>query len=228
MEVIGEAGPIYGIANLRLQGGTALAAYHLYHRESEDLDFFADAPLDARDWGKFVQQRAAAQSIQLVPEGVPNMGIARYMATSPNAPEQRVKIDLVQESPYRLAPLEKTEEGIWIGSYRDLCVGKLSAICGRFAERDFIDLHVILNPDEHELSSEDEVAERFTDLLTDALDCDPGIGPQYVGLRISKGEEKPIVSQFPMRMIRRINEEDVQRTIRICMAECARRADETL
>jgi hypothetical protein len=150
MQVISEAGPVYGISNLRLQGGTALAAYHLHHRESEDLDFFADAPLDARDWGKFVQQRAAAESIELVPAGAPNMGMARYMATSPDAPGQQLKIDLVQESPYKLGPREETAEGIWIASV------------------------------------------------------------------------------FPMRLLRNLREEDIQRTIQICMAECARRADETL
>ena len=228
MQVIAEAGLVYGISNLRLQGGTALAAYHLHHRESEDLDFFADAPLDARDWGKFVQGRAAAESIELVPNGAPNMGMARYMATCPDAPGQQVKIDLVQESPYKLDPLEQTAEGIWIGSYRDLCAGKLSAVCGRFAERDFIDLHVILNPVEDVLASEAEITERFSALLADALDCDPGIGPQYVGQKLSDGQNKPIVSQFPMRLIRSLREEDIQRTIGLCMAECARRADETL
>jgi hypothetical protein len=229
MQVIAAAGPIYGASDLRLAGGTALAAYHLHHRESEDLDFFADAPLDARSWGQFVQARTAEEMIFLEPEGKPNMGIARYMATSPEFPGQRIKIDLVQDSPYKLAPMEETAEGILIGSYRDLCVGKLSAICGRFEERDFIDLHVILNPSEDGvLASEREVTEGFSSLLTDALDCDPGIGPQYVGLRLSKGEDKPIVSRFPLRMIRTITENDIQRTIRICMAECARRADERL
>ena len=31
----------YGDIGLRLEGGTALAAYYLNHRESEDLDLFA-------------------------------------------------------------------------------------------------------------------------------------------------------------------------------------------
>lgn len=229
MQVIAAAGPVYGTSNLRLQGGTALSAYHLHHRESEDLDFFADSPLDARSWGEFVQQRTAAEGIFLEPQGKPNMGIARYVATSPEFPEQRVKIDLVQESPYKLAPLEETAEGVWIGSYRDLCVGKLNAICGRFEERDFIDLHTILNPAEDgALASESEIAAAFSTILTDALDCDPGIGPQYVGLNLSNGKGKLILSQFPLRMIRTMAEEDIQRTIKICMAECARRADEQL
>lgn len=229
MQVIAAAGPDYGTSNLRLQGGTALSAYHLHHRESEDLDFFADSPLDARNWGEFVQQRTAAEGIYLEPQGKPNMGIARYMATSPGHPGQQIKIDLVQESPYKLAPLEQTAEGIWIGSYRDMCVGKLGAICGRYEERDFIDLHAILNPAEDgSLAPEDEATARFAHLLADTLDSDPGINPQYVGLNLSNGAGKPILSRFPLRMIRPMREEDIQRTIQICMAECARRADELL
>ncbi len=229
MQVIGAAGPAYGTSDLRLGGGTALAAYHLHHRESEDLDFFADSPLDASDWGSFVQERTAAEGIALEPQGKPNRGIARYIAISPDFPGQKIKIDLVQESPYKLDPLEETAEGISISSYRDLCVGKLNAICGRFEERDFIDLHTILNPSEDgTLSSEIEVTHAFSALLTDTLDCDPGIGPQYVGLSLSRGENKQIVSRFPLRLLRVIDEDHLQRTIRLCMAECARRADERL
>jgi hypothetical protein len=216
LQVIGAAGPVYGTSNLRLGGGTALAAYHLHHRESEDLDFFADAPLDARNWGAFVQERTAAGGISLAPQGTPNMGIARYIATSAEFPGQQIRIDLVQESPYRLGPLEETAEGISISSYRDLCVGKLSAICGRFEERDFIDLHTITNPAEDgTLSSDEEVTEAFSRLLTDALDCDPGIGPQYVGLNLSNGENKLIASRFPLRLLRPIEESAIQRTIRL-------------
>jgi Nucleotidyl transferase AbiEii toxin, Type IV TA system len=229
MQLIADAGPRYGASNLRLQGGTALAAYHLHHRESEDLDFFADSPIDARDWGKFVQAHVADAGIELIPTGVPNMGMARYTAANPEIPEQKVKIDLVQESPFRLAPLEMTAEGIWIGSYRDMCASKLGAILNRFEVRDHLDLHVILNPAEDgTLASEDEVRAAFSALLTDAMECDPGIGPEYAGQEISRGQNRPILSAFRLRVLRKIEEADIQRTLRICLAECARRAEVSL
>jgi hypothetical protein len=229
MKLIAEAGPQYGIANLRLQGGTALAAYHLHHRESEDLDFFADAPLDARNWGSFVHSRITETGIELETVGVPNMGIARYVAVNPETPTQRVKIDLVQESPFRLAPLEMTEEGVWIGSYRDMCASKLGAVLSRFEERDHLDLHVILNPAEDgTLSSEEEIRERFSALLADTMECDPGISAPYAGQGISRGLNRPILTAFRLRVFRTIAEQDIQRTLRICLAECARRADQAL
>jgi Nucleotidyl transferase AbiEii toxin, Type IV TA system len=228
MQVVADAGPAYGVSNLRLQGGTALAAYHLHHRESEDLDFFADAPLDARHWGEFVQSRMKDAGIELTPSGVPNMGMARYVATNPEMPAQQVKIDLVQESPFKLAPLEMTAEGVWIGSYRDMCASKLGAILNRFEVRDHLDLHVVLNPGDDTLSSEGEIREHFSALLSDVMECDPGVSPPYAGQGISRGIGRPIVSAFPLRMVREIREEDVQRTLQICFAECARRADSEL
>src|SRR6476661_3284870 len=42
MQIVARADAAYGAPNLRLDGGTGLAAYYLHHRESEDLDFFSD------------------------------------------------------------------------------------------------------------------------------------------------------------------------------------------
>lgn len=38
-----------GDLDLRLEGGTALAAYHLHHRQSADLDFFGGRTRSARE-----------------------------------------------------------------------------------------------------------------------------------------------------------------------------------
>jgi len=48
LEIVGRAANQYEAPNLRLEGGTALAAYYLGHLESEDLDFFGDPGLNAR------------------------------------------------------------------------------------------------------------------------------------------------------------------------------------
>lgn len=228
MRLVAGAAPEFGVSNLRLQGGTALAAFHLHHRESEDLDFFADAPLDARPWGEFVRHVAADAGIELIAEGVPNVGMARYLAVDPDDPERRVKIDLVQESPFKLAPLEETAEGIRIASYRDLCASKLGAVCGRWEVRDILDLHVILNPVEDVLGTEQEIARDFNSLMADLMESDPGITPHYVGRGISRGMDRAIVSVFPLAVFRQIEEQEIQRTLRICLAECARQIGDAL
>jgi hypothetical protein len=226
MRIVGEAGQAHGVENLRLDGGTALAAYHLHHRESEDLDFFCDPPLNAAAFGDEVQQRARAEGVDVSSQGRANLGISRLQAQNPDNPEQQVKIDLVLQSPFRLEPLEDTAEEIHIPSYRDICAGKLHAICDRFEERDFIDLHVILTRSSGgQPVTDDEICARFEALLRDLMECDPGLDPPYVGQAISRALGREIVSAFPLRLLIPIDETALQHTLELCADECARRTE---
>lgn len=224
MEIVRDAGETHGVENLRLDGGTALAAFHLHHRESEDLDFFCDPPLNAAAFGNEVQSRAAAQGVEVSSLGRANVGISRLIASNPERPEHQVKLDLVLQSPFRLEPLEDTAHGIKIPSYRDICAGKIHAVCDRYAERDFIDLHTILSrSDEGSRATDEEVCDRFEALLRDLMEHDPGIDAPYVGQAISQGLGREIVSAFPLRLLRPIEEAALQHTLDLCVNECARR-----
>lgn len=228
MRIVRDAGEAHGVENLRLDGGTALAAYHLHHRESEDLDFFCDPPLNAAALGEAVQQQGRAQGIEISSLGRANVGISRLIAQNPDDPEQQIRIDLVLQSPFRLEPLEMTGEGISIPSYRDLCAGKLHAICDRFAERDFIDLHVILTqPHASGPPTDEEICERFESLLSDLMETDPGISQPYVGEALVEGVGKEIVSAFPLRLLVPIEESALQHTLDLCVNECARHTQRT-
>jgi hypothetical protein len=226
MRIVRDAGEAHGVENLRLDGGTALAAYHLHHRESEDLDFFCDPPLNAAAFGETVQQHARAQGIDISSLGRANLGISRLVAQNPDDPGQQVRIDLVLQSPFRLEPLEVTEEGISIPSYRDLCAGKLHAICDRFAERDFIDLHMILTQSGAPATDE-QICDRFGALLIDLMETDPGISQPYVGEALLEGIGKEIVSAFPLRLLLPIEESALQHTLDLCVNECARHTQRT-
>lgn len=57
LEVAGKAQESYGFLDLRLEGGTALSAYHLRHRQSEDLDLFGGPAMDAADFRSFLEER---------------------------------------------------------------------------------------------------------------------------------------------------------------------------
>lgn len=223
MEIVREAGKAHNVENLRLDGGTALAAFHLHHRESEDLDFFCDPPLNAAQFGEEVQARAAAHGVEVTSMGRANVGISRLLAQNPERPEQQVKLDLVLQSPFRLEPLEETAHGIRIPSYRDICAGKLHAICDRYEERDFIDLHVILTQsDAGKPVSDEDICDRFESLLRDLMECDPGLDPPYVGQAISQGLGRPILGEFPLRVLLPLEEAALQHTIELCANECAR------
>ncbi|HEY0155273.1 MAG TPA: nucleotidyl transferase AbiEii/AbiGii toxin family protein [Longimicrobium sp.] len=223
MRVVAETEAAYGDVGLRLEGGTALAAYHLRHRESEDLDFFGDPRMDARDFGAALRERLMSEGFELRPAGPATQGFARFIVDpDPGSESDPVRLDLARSSPFRLEQLELSQEGVKVASFRDLCAGKMHAICDRFEPRDFIDLDAILrHPDG---GTNPELAQRRAGaLIDDVLRIDPGLTPAFVGQALERGTRTPIVSMFPLRLLRPVREEAVQSTLQVAIDECARR-----
>ena len=220
LELVGRTAEQYDAPNLRLEGGTALAAYYLGHRESEDLDFFGDPELNARHFLDAVIPGARNEGFDVETLGSANQGFARALVTDA-ASGVAVKLDFAASSPFHLAPREPTPEGMPVASYRDLCAGKLHAICDRFAERDFVDLHVILTHGTTGETGENDIRARFRSMLSDLLDSDPGLHPALVGTGLMQGYNRPIITTLPLRLLVSIGELEIQRTIRICAEECA-------
>lgn len=212
------------IPDFRLDGGTALSAYYLRHRQSEDLDFFGGPALNARELGERVREEAVREGVSLEPAGPSSTGFARYVARDlHDEGSEAVKVDIAVQSPFLLAPLEPTEDGIRIGSYRDLCANKLHALCDRFEARDFVDLHAILHRSEPGgVTGPDLLRDRFHDVLRDLTTIDPGLDAKLLGEGLARGLDKPLVSLFPLRMLLPFTDSELQETVRFCMDECAR------
>lgn len=123
-----------------LAGGTALAEYYLGHRLSFDLDFFtaeADLVLPQSYQVEALGQRGGLE-----------ISVTRRFATYVEflvaAGDEKLKVDLAQDSPFRLEPPVLSETGIWVNGLPDLCVDKLLAYYGRAEPRDAVDLYFIL------------------------------------------------------------------------------------
>ena len=99
----------------------------------------------------------------------------------------------------------------------------LHAICDRFAERDFVDLHVILTqvPTAGETDGEADLRARFRRLALDLFETDAGLYPAVVGTGIMRGCDRAIIATLPLRLLVPIEEFAIQRTIRLCAEECA-------
>lgn len=228
MGVVAEANALYGDPDLHLDGGTALSAYFLTHRESEDLDFFGGPALNARAFGEVVQEKARAAGIEVTASGAPTMGFSRYLARDGNT-QSTVKLDIGTTSPFRLAPLEPTMEGIQVSSYRDLCAGKLHAACDRFERRDFVDVHAIMRSTKSGLDAgEEEARSRFRALLDDLMTIDPGLNPTIVGQGLARAVDRPLIADFPLRLLIPIRDDEIHATLRICIQECANIVDDAL
>jgi hypothetical protein len=224
IRIVAAAGQTYSAPNLRLEGGTALAAYYLQHRASEDLDFFADPGLNAADFAHHVGKLAEPVRLRVRAKGPSSVGYSRLVVQDLDTPQsQGVRIDIAVASAHRLEPLDDTAEGIKIASYRDLCAGKLHAICDRFEPRDFIDLHAILHFDADDRSANSDfiLRRRIRSLVADVVEIDPGLDPHLVGQAIQRGLGQPLVERLPLRLIAPIRDAQLQDTIRQCIDECA-------
>lgn len=134
-----------------------------------------------------------------------------------------MKIQIGRSSSYHLAPSVPTAEGTPVASFRDICAGKLHALCDRYEPRDFIDLHCILHyaAPGTAATEEAERRRRFRALLADLETSDPGLNEAYVGHALARGLDRPILAEFPLRLLVSLEEQRVQATVRLALEECA-------
>lgn len=232
LRLIAEVEREYGPVGLRLEGGTALSAYYLRHRESEDLDLFGNPGLDARDFRAFVTPRLERNGLHVVRQGHASQGFAEMIVSDQGdqagADSQATRVQFARTSPFSLEPVRPTAEGTSVASFRDVCAGKLHALCDRFEVRDFIDLHCIVARHQQGQGTRDESSDAASirDLVSDLQECDPGLSPVQVGEALARGIDQPLVGTFPLRLLMQVSDAEVQRTIRLAVKVCADMAGE--
>ncbi|MDI3297777.1 MAG: nucleotidyl transferase AbiEii/AbiGii toxin family protein [Bacillota bacterium] len=121
-----------------LAGGAALAAVHLGHRRTRDLDFFAAGEGFGAAVDAFLAALAAAGLGPAVEARGPSF--ARLRAGSPPLP-----VELATHAPFRLCAPDAFLEGMPVHSLPDLAADKALALFGRAAGRDFVDLYVLMS-----------------------------------------------------------------------------------
>lgn len=121
-----------------LSGGTALAAYHLHHRLSDDLDFFTDGDVPLTSVTKFMEEaKRALRATKLSYEHLYDRHIFALNTTPV------LKVEFTKYAFRRLAPLQKTD-GIFVDSLLDIAVNKLFTLFDRNEPKDFVDLYFLL------------------------------------------------------------------------------------
>lgn len=122
-----------------LTGGTALAAYHLHHRVSDDLDFFiADEP-DTIFLQSFVETLKGALGAREVRfERVHDRRVFFFIL-----PESELKVEFTRYPFPQIEP-PVVRDGMRVDGLRDLAANKLRALLDRFEPKDFVDLFFIL------------------------------------------------------------------------------------
>ena len=159
-----------------LTGGTALSAFYLAHRRSEDFDLFTSAePLIAIVARKF---KSALENSGIKVQEIRSFS-SFWEAVASNENEN-FKIQLAYDSPFLLSEIAETE-GLRIHSFEDIAAGKLLALYGRAEERDFIDIYCIVKSGKMSLETLVELAKKK----------DPGLDEYYLAISFEQSEKIP-------------------------------------
>lgn len=140
-----------------LTGGTALAAFHLFHRYSDDLDLFTNEPQMEFVWPML-------QGLQ------PRLGFT-VESREPRFIRLRfaegLRVDVVQDVPLRFGL--PVRQGAWtVDGLENITVNKITAIQGRLDVKDYVDLYLVLK---------DRPVEELFMWLTKAKQKDASIDP---------------------------------------------------
>lgn len=124
-----------------LTGGTALAQYYLKHRLSEDLDLFTtDQSVDfatvSAQMNKIINQLNYKIEHQ-----VSTPSFLQFILKEEG--KDTLKIDIVKDIPVHFGRTKKVGH-VNVDSLENIAVGKLLAIFGRTAPKDFIDIYFLL------------------------------------------------------------------------------------
>ncbi len=122
-----------------LTGGTALGAFHLGHRRSDDLDLFT------RDRGAFdarVKEFQVLMADERLPvtHGTAGVGFRRFVVSDG---AEQLPVDLAVDTAPALAPPLVAENRLEVDSLDDIAANELATILGRSELRDYVDLYFL-------------------------------------------------------------------------------------
>lgn len=124
-----------------LSGGTALSAYYLFHRISDDLDFFTEGEVDQTFLLFFIatlkEHLGAAEARQ---ERLFDRNL--FFLKLPYIDEP-LKLEFTKY-PFPLLSSPEVHEGLRVDSVRDITANKLMTMLERFDPKDFVDLYFLL------------------------------------------------------------------------------------
>ncbi len=160
-----------------LTGGTALAAFHLQHRLSDDVDLFAVAPLsdaelkhsEVLEFGFQAAQDAGVAIGAKIEGRAPSVHFHQLFLTREDEP--RLKVDLVRDpGPQFGEPL--IVEDVRVDAALNIAVNKVVAL-SRLAARDYVDLFFLA-----------KAGFQFDELLEHAKQKDRGLEEFYLTMAL--------------------------------------------
>ena len=123
-----------------LTGGTALSAFYIKHRYSEDMDFFTSQE------GVIMQLKEILEKIStdLNSELYIRRSFETFLECFIKNKKESIMLHFSLDTPFRLENPKKNEYyGIQIDSLIDIACNKFSALFDRYDAKDFVDIYFI-------------------------------------------------------------------------------------
>ena len=120
-------------------GGTALSAFYLTHRESEDLDFFSESNFENKLTDKFIEHIAETLKLE---SRLTQINDTRIYELS-KGKRLIIKIDF-NTYPYRRLKKGLKFQEVTVDNLFDIATNKLQTIISRTQVKDFVDLYFLL------------------------------------------------------------------------------------
>ncbi len=124
-----------------LTGGTALAAFYLQHRLSEDLDFFTETPGGIGRVPPLLKRITRQMKAKLV---LGRRFETLFECALVRKTGEKVEMDFALDMPGRLKPILRHKSwGLRVDNRTDIACNKLSALYERSEPKDFVDVYWI-------------------------------------------------------------------------------------
>lgn len=165
-----------------LTGGTALAAFYLAHRHSQDLDLFTLQDFDSLELEKLVEKIATEVSATVKTKVKTGDYNEIYLENKEEDWIQR--LDFIKEQPVVFG--ERVEvDGVIVDSLENIASNKILTIYGRLEPKDYLDLYFVLK----------ETKLDFTKLFEKTKKKDTGLHEFYFANIVAEAVEK--LKNFP-------------------------------
>lgn len=118
-----------------LTGGTALAAFYLHHRISDDLDFFTHE-VEITDVERIIVDAFQFAGLRVEHERSSST-FRRYRVNG------ELQVDVVRDIDFRVGAPELIE-GVMVDNPKNIAVNKICALYGRLDPKDYVDIYFIM------------------------------------------------------------------------------------
>lgn len=164
------------IESFYLTGGTALSAFYLGHRKSNDLDFFTSTEELILPFSFKIEEDLKRKDFKIERA----RGFRSFIELIVSSLKESTVIHIALDSPFRFEQPKDSEgfPGLKIDSLIDIATNKLLTLFGRATLRDFVDVYFLIK-------------EKFTkaELIGKARIKDPGFDIYWLGVAFERVNE---------------------------------------